>query len=49
MNVIKRDGREVEFDKSKIFDAIYKAMLEVDKVIPQEHMVENASEIANKL
>lgn len=49
MNVIKRDGREVEFDKSKIFDAIYKAMLEVDKVIPQEHMIENASEIANKL
>ena len=49
MNVIKRDGREVEFDKSKIFDAIYKAMLEVDKVIPQEHMAENASEIANKL
>ena len=49
MNVIKRDGREVEFDKSKIFDAIYKAMLEVDKVIPQEHMVEDASEIANKL
>ena len=49
MNVIKRDGREVEFDKSKIFDAIYKAMLEVDKVIPQDHMVENASEIANKL
>ena len=49
MNVIKRDGREVDFDKSKIFDAIYKAMLEVDKVIPQEHMVENASEIANKL
>ena len=49
MNVIKRDGREVEFDKSKIFDAIYKAMLEVDKVIPQENMVENASEIANKL
>ena len=49
MNVIKRNGREVEFDKSKIFDAIYKAMLEVDKVIPQEHMVENASEIANKL
>ena len=49
MNVIKRDGREVEFDKSKIFDAIYKAMFEVDKVIPQEHMVENASEIANKL
>ena len=49
MNVIKRDGREVEFDKSKIFDAVYKAMLEVDKVIPQENMVENASEIANKL
>ena len=49
MNVIKRDGREVDFDKSKIFDAIYKAMLEVDKVIPQEHMTENASEIANKL
>ena len=49
MNVIKRDGREVDFDKSKIFDAIYKAMLEVDKVIPQKHMTENASEIANKL
>lgn len=26
MNVIKRDGRLIEFDKSKIFDAILKAM-----------------------
>ena len=30
MTVIKRDGREVEFDKTKISDAICKAIVEVD-------------------
>lgn len=32
MEVIKRDGRKVEFDKSKIVNAIMKAMEESDKV-----------------
>lgn len=31
MNVIKRDGREVPFDKNKIKIAVLKAFLEVDK------------------
>ena len=30
MVVIKRDGREVNFDKSKIRDAAYRALCEVD-------------------
>ena len=30
MTVTKRDGREVEFDKTKISDAICKAIVEVD-------------------
>ena len=30
MNVIKRDGRKVEFNKQKIREAILKAFLSVD-------------------
>ena len=49
MIVIKRDGREVDFDKSKIFNAVYKAVIEVDKIIPQKDKETLASDIANKL
>lgn len=49
MIVIKRDGREVGFDKSKIFNAVYKAVVEVDKIIPQKDKETLASDIANKL
>ena len=49
MIVIKRDGREVDFDKSKIFNAVYKAVVEVDKIIPQKDKETLASDIANKL
>ena len=31
MNIIKRDGRRVEFDESKIFEAIKRANLAVDE------------------
>ena len=31
MIVLKRDGRQVEFDRSKIFNAIYKAFEQLDK------------------
>ena len=49
MIVIKRDGREVDFDKSKIFNEVYKAVVEVDKIIPQKDKETLASDIANKL
>ena len=31
MVVIKRDGREVQFDKSKVFNAVYKAFIQLEK------------------
>ena len=36
MRVIKRDGRRVDFDKEKIYDAIIKAFEEVDKEVSPE-------------
>ena len=36
LQVIKRDGRTVEFDKSKIRNAVLKAFEEVDSEISQE-------------
>ena len=45
MKVIKRDGREVEFDKSKIRESVLKAFEEVDGEITQ-HARDKASEIA---
>ena len=45
MNVIKRDGRKVEFDKSKIRDSVKKAFEEVDGEITQ-HAQEKSAEIA---
>ncbi len=44
MNVIKRDGRVVLFDKTKIRDAVLKAFQEVDGNITNE-----SSNIANKI
>ena len=46
MKVIKRDGRKVEFDKSKIREAILKAFNEVDDEISQEAKTK-AYEVAN--
>ena len=43
MIVIKRDGREVDFDKSKIFNAVYKAFEQLGKP------VEEATQISNKI
>ena len=31
MNVIKRDGREIKYDPSKIRDAVHKAMVSTNK------------------
>lgn len=36
MVVIKRDGREVEFDKNKIINAINKAFIEIDKTLSSD-------------
>lgn len=49
MIVIKRDGREVDFDKSKIFNAIFKAFVEVEKLTPCGDKEKIASDIATKL
>ena len=46
MKIIKRDGREVEFDKSKIEDAVLKAFNEVDKEI-SPYAKSTAARIAN--
>ena len=47
MIVIKRDGREVDFDKSKIFNAVYKAFEQLDK--PVEEATQISSKIANEI
>lgn len=49
MIVIKRDGREVTFDKSKIYNAVYRAFIEVDKLNPIANKEELATLIANRL
>ena len=46
MNVIKRDGRKVQFDKDKIKLAVLKAFLEVDKEETQ-YAKDKAKEISN--
>lgn len=47
MRVIKRDGREVEFDKSKIRESVLKAYAEVDgEDAIDSHAKDKASEIA---
>ena len=48
MVVIKRDGREVNFDKSKIRDAAYRALCEVDHLHPIENKENLAERVANR-
>lgn len=45
-NIIKRDGREVPFNKEKIITAILKAFIEVDGA-ESEYAIEKANNIAN--
>lgn len=49
MVVIKRDGREVNFDKTKIRDAAYRALCEVDRLHPIENKENIAERLANRL
>lgn len=49
MVVIKRDGREVDFDKTKIRDAAYKALCEVDRLHPIENKENLAEQLAERL
>ena len=49
MVVIKRDGREVSFDKTKIRDAAYRALCEVDHLHPIENKENMAERLANRL
>ena len=36
MQVIKRDGRRQKFDKEKIYNAVSKAFIEVDKELTEQ-------------
>ena len=36
MQVIKRDGRRQKFDKEKIYNAVCKAFVEVDKELTEQ-------------
>ena len=47
MIVTKRNGKEVDFDKSKIFNAVYKAFKQLGK--PVEESTQVASKIANEI
>lgn len=47
MIVTKRDGRQVDFDKSKIYNAVYKAFEQLNK--PVEEAVQVAGKIANEI
>ena len=47
MVVLKRDGREVDFDKSKIFNAVYKAFEQLNK--PSDEATQIAGKIANEI
>lgn len=49
MVVIKRDGREVNFDKHKIYDAIINAFTEVEKITAVGDKEQTATLIANRL
>ena len=49
MVVIKRDGREANFDKTKIRDAAYRALCEVDHLHPIENKENLAERLANRL
>ena len=47
MIVLKRDGRQVEFDRSKIFNAVYKAFEQLNK--PSDEATQIAGKIANEI
>ena len=47
MIVIKRDGREVDFDRSNIFNAVYKAFEQLNK--PSDEATQIAGKIANEI
>nr|DAG87177.1 MAG TPA: anaerobic ribonucleoside triphosphate reductase [Herelleviridae sp.] len=47
MIVTKRDGRQVDFDKSKIYNAVYKAFEQLNK--PMDEAVQVAGKIANEI
>ena len=47
MVILKRDGRQVEFDKSKIFNAVYKAFEQLNK--PGDEATQIAGKIANEI
>lgn len=49
MVVIKRDGREVHFNKNNIYNAILKAFEEVGKITPIKNAESIANNITNKL
>ena len=48
MKVIKRDGREIEFDANKIRSAITKAFVEVDSV-SEDNLSEKSISIINRI
>ena len=47
MVILKRDGRRVEFDRSKIFNAVYKAFEQLNK--PSDEATQIAGKIANEI
>lgn len=47
MIVLKRDSRQVEFDRSKVFNAVFKAFEQLDK--PVEEATQVAGKIANEV
>ena len=47
MIVLKRDGRQVEFDRSKIFNAVYKAFEQLNKASDEATQI--AGKIANEI
>ena len=49
MKVFKRDGREVDFDKSKIENAILKAMKQGSNIVKEKIASDIANEIAKEL
>lgn len=49
MDVIKRDGREAQYEKRKIYDAIMKAFNEVGKETPFKNAEEVSKRIADRL
>ena len=48
MQIIKRDGRKVDFDKSKIVNAISKAMTEVDGFVDEKFALEIAIKLEHE-